>query len=92
MYIEQDGEDSPVVNYNRPYGNSDIEGDIAEILGISDNKRHEDDYPWYKPEDVKYMMKLHSEMGKVIQIILATGLTEPGEYECEEYSIQWKKI
>lgn len=80
------------VGSKRPYGNSDIEGDIAEILGISDNRRHKDDEPYYYPEDIERMKNLHKEMCDAVQIILVTGKAEVGTYCKSAYGTDWHKI
>jgi len=82
---------APGINPKRPYGNSYVIEDIAKILGISDNKRHEDDEPYYLPEDEARMNQLHKETEIVLQIILATGIFETGVYECGKYTRNWVK-
>ena len=78
---------APGVDCKRPYGNSDVDGDMAEILGL----------PW-DPEDdetaveqQRAFTKLHAETQTALQIVLYTGKFEPGLYkqQCEYDSQAW---
>jgi hypothetical protein len=81
---------APEIDPKRPYGNSDVEYDIMEILGdrfegrllegISSNQK------------TRYR-KLHKETQTALQIILSTRTMEAGVYEREnKYSSNWKKV
>ena len=83
---------APSIDCKRPYGNSAVLIDIAEILGMDGNKRHEDDEPHYTEADTQYMNAIHIETETALQIVLATGLFQVGTYEADEYSINWRKI
>lgn len=79
---------APAVNPKRPYGNSDVYGDIGEILGIEPNENGE-----FTDEQYDYMLKLHKELETVLQIIVV-NLHESdyiGVWECDDYSINWHK-
>lgn len=52
---------APAIDPKRPYGNSNVEGDVREILG-----KTEDDMP----DDIA--MQIHRETLEVLQKILAT--------------------
>jgi hypothetical protein len=95
MYVSWDNCEfgAPAIDCKRPYGNSYVEGDIAEILGISDNKRHDDDEPYFTDKDLEYMNKVHKEMQTVIQIALSTGEFSVGNYHMtEDYdNTSWKR-
>lgn len=77
---------APEINPKRPYGNSSVILDIAEILDID------------LPEDVEdcdenillYMNRVHRETEDALQIVLQYGHI-PGIYQCEKYSNKWKK-
>lgn len=59
---------APSINCKRPYGNSDVEDDICEILGF---ERIEADYEEvYSTEDLKYAEMIHLQMETVLQICL----------------------
>ena len=83
---------APEIDPKRPYGNSDVENDIHEILtgetiGCTDSKRDE----LTEKETDKYS-KLHREMGNALQIVLATGSFKPGNYEADEYDSDWRLV
>lgn len=85
---------APGVDPKRPYGNSDVYTDIAELLCIKPAIiiDEEDDEYEFDDDQIALMDKLHQETATVIQIILKTKKFEPGEYECESYSINWEKV
>jgi hypothetical protein len=69
---------APEINPKRPYGNSDVPSDIADILGrdMSDDDAY----------------AIHREMETVLQIALVTGRFEAGEYEVDAYSVAWERV
>lgn len=79
---------APEIDPKRPYGNSDVEHDIAEILG------------WVKVGSdadlsgflFKKAEKLHRETAMALQIILSTGSFKPGVYQCDMYNVDWNEI
>jgi hypothetical protein len=83
---------APSIDCKRPYGNSGVESDIAEILG------------WPKQEcphcgedlgDDKWRERakaLHEETETALQIVLAVGSFEPGTFACDQYMRNWKRI
>jgi len=80
---------APAIDCKRPYGNSFVYGDIAEIIGIEFDEDHE-----FNDEQIERMNKLHKEMQTVLQILVVnarTGITV-GSYECEEYGTNWKRM
>jgi hypothetical protein len=71
---------APMIDPKRPYGNTSVESDIAEILG------------WDK-EDSQRAEKLHRELEIVLQIVLVTQTFEPGLYNIRnEYTTDWIKL
>lgn len=71
---------APMIDPKRPYGNTSVESDIAEILG------------WDK-EDGERAEKIHRELEKVLQIVFVTQKFEPGLYNLKNpYTTDWKKI
>ncbi len=79
---------APEIDPKRPYGNSSVYRDIAELLGISVNT----DTEYFDQEDLDYMDKIHKETATALQIILRTEKFEIGKYEAEKYSIDWRKV
>jgi hypothetical protein len=69
---------APCIDPKRPYGNSDVLDDIAEILGVKKTKEFD---------------RLHKEMQIVLQIIFVTGKIEVGDYvKTDKYDYgSWKK-
>jgi hypothetical protein len=95
MYISWDHCEfgAPAVDCKRPYGNSDVYGDIAEILDLY--IPDDEDGCWSDIADIKYiayMDKIHQEMQTVLQIGVRIGYFKPGFYECEKYSEDWKLV
>lgn len=80
MYVEWDDMETgaPSVDPKRPYGNSDVPGDMHEILTGSEwDWDAQEMMPEYLDE---YYRRLHAEMGIVLQIALTTGKFEAGHY------------
>jgi hypothetical protein len=64
---------APTVDPKRPYGNSDVAGDIRRIV--------EGPTPGEVSEPERdHWMHLHREMATALQIVLCTGAFELGEY------------
>jgi hypothetical protein len=71
---------APMIDPKRPYGNTSVESDIAEILG-------------WDEEDSQRAEKLHRELEIVLQIVLVTQTFEPGLYNIRnEYTTDWIKL
>lgn len=93
MYVDwQDMEfGAPAIDPKRPYGNSDVTGDIAEILGEPvpvDDDAVED---WFDANDER-LTQLHRETQTALQIVLTTGTFETGTYTREPPFIrEWVK-
>ena len=77
------------IDGKRPYGNSDVEGDIADLLGWGAER---DEYG-YLPEEVEARASLlHEQPPMALQIVLSTGSFEPGIYEASPYSNDWRRV
>lgn len=63
---------APGISGKRPYGNSDVPGDMRAIL----------DLPEATDEELRM---LHTEMETALQIVLCTGSFTAGKYVAEEY-------
>lgn len=79
-YVEwQDCETgAPAIDPKRPYGNSDVAGDVNDILGA---KYSEDD-----------ALAVHLGTQTALQIILSTGMFRPGKYRQKDFGEAWKPI
>ena len=75
---------APAIDCKRPYGNTSVENDIAEILGWGE----------LTDELMNRAERLHRELETALQIVLVTQKFEPGLYhQKNEYFIKdWKKI
>jgi len=80
---------APQIDPKRPYGNSSVEQDIAEILGVEPGP---DDWRPFTDDQVARFHRLHGETETVLQIALRTGRFEVGEYEAEPYGSDWRKV
>lgn len=77
---------APEIDPKRPYGNSDVETDMHEILTGKDQP---DGCPDGKREGY---LKFHRELENALQIVLVTGSFKPGNYEADEYSSNWRRV
>jgi len=91
---------APCIDPKRPYGNSDVIDDIAEIIGIKKDKNtiNYDEVESHEYEDIKdyfseaewkdevynNLNKLHKEMQIVLQIIFTLEKIEIGDYLKED--------
>jgi hypothetical protein len=65
---------APSIDPKRPYGNSNVYGDMAEVLGLADGEcQDEAEEDWPPPEAKWRFLRLHVETAIVLQIALATG-------------------
>jgi len=80
-----------VICGKRPFGNSDIVRDIAEILDIEPKGEGEDNEFTEDQED--YIVDLYKGLYKSLQIVLSTGKFKPGKYtKVDDYSQKWKRV
>ena len=71
-----DGEfGAPAIDCKRPYGNSFVEGDVAEILGWTVNEED-----GLNGEQRAAAEKIHRQTQAALQIVLVTGAMIAGEY------------
>jgi hypothetical protein len=82
---------APAIDCKRPYGNSSVWQDVAEILGVAKLETDDDEHVY--PKGTRdHCERLHRETETALQIILATGSFEPGTYRRNEYQRDWKKV
>lgn len=78
---------APSIYCKKPYGNSDVEKDIAILLGFD-----EDNISHLTDEDREMCRKYHRETEIALQICLQLGMFEVGLYTREETSNNWQKL
>lgn len=93
MYVDWDDCEfgAPCIGCKRPYGNSDVLDDIAEIIKLKkkDNWDFEEENWTEEAEDM--MIDLHKQMQVVLQIVLCCLSFKLGWYEkTSEYGTDWK--
>jgi hypothetical protein len=94
MYVTWDDCEfgAPAIDPKRPYGNSDVLGDIAEILGLQLFEDAEGEKHLSKEQD-ELCNKLHEEMETALQIILRCKTFELGTYTHQEYHYtEWYRV
>lgn len=90
---------APAFDCKRPYGNSDVIGDMVKILGID---AEADRVRWQRVTGTEldegdiseplaeHLTRLHAETAIVLQIALSSGEFMAGRYTREKYGA-WKK-
>ncbi len=85
---------APEIDPKRPYGNSDVEEDVAEILGwkLKFDPDYDRSYP--NKDQCQLAAKLHKETETALQIVLKTGCFRSGKYELtEKYdTTSWRPV
>jgi hypothetical protein len=81
---------APAIDCKRPYGNSSVALDVAEILGWMPKGGHglDDDLTDALRERAD---KIHAETETALQIILSTGSFETGTYRRVDYR-RWERV
>ena len=75
------------VDSKRPYGNSDVLGDIAEMVGVA--PRDEDADEW--PDGVEdWLRALHAGACIALEIAAHTGALQPGAYVRDARTYRWR--
>ncbi len=82
MYVDWDDCEygSPTINCKRPYGNSDVEGDIAEIIKFPRKGNWDGEEECWSDEAEEKLYFIHRQMQIVLQIVLVTGEFKEGNY------------
>lgn len=80
---------APCIDPKRPYGNSDVIGDIAKILDEPDTC---DEIGQWSRAVENRLYNIHRETETALQIGLATGSFEPGTYQGHDCSRDWWKV
>ncbi len=85
---------APEVDPKRPYGNSDVYGDLAELLGVEADGVDEYGDAVLSDETKAKLLRIHKEMPKVLGVLArnaAEGIS-PGWYESPKYYNDWKRV
>jgi hypothetical protein len=95
VYVDWDRTEfgAPCVDPKRPYGNSDVLDDMAEILGLDVfTDRHGSRHLTENQE--KFLRELHEQTETALQIVLRMlpGPVEIGRYEADKYEENWKWV
>ena len=85
---------TPCVDSKRPFGDSDVDRSMLEILGVIEPQK------WYELTDDKRTLlrdiceldKLFKELKICLQILTHNLSIQEGEYEANEYSTDWEKV
>jgi len=80
---------APCIDPKRPYGNSSVLEDIAEIIGGLDGKSCPHCGELINELDVERLNNLHKETKMALQIILSTQSFKPGLYIADDYKNNW---
>jgi len=73
----------------RPFGNGDMTGDMAKIMGIEQIETDEGPQ-WPKGTHEKMVKIFEEELPIALEVILESKSFEPGVYEKEEYMGTWE--
>ena len=81
---------APRIDPKRPYGNSDVVADIANILGW-EGVETDDGLAWPKGTAAR-ALTIHATTAIALQIVLQTQALEPGRYVSDDYGCTWRKV
>ena len=89
---EGEGIGAPGIGCKKPYGNSDIVGDVARILDAPDEDWvFEDGHKAYVTDEAEERFtRVHVETMVALQIVLATGQFHPGHYRRHGWGNDWR--
>lgn len=95
MYVDWGDAETgaPAIDPKRPYGNSDVWLDIADILGWkvrSDDADDDDDFSPLTPNQIRQAEKIHRETRDALQIVLRSGKFETGTW-AKDWLGNWHK-
>lgn len=76
---------APAIDPKRPYGNSDVIGDMAELLGVGLDANG-------NVIDADRLRTLHRETQTALQIMVGSASLRTGEYRAAKYSNDWELV
>lgn len=81
---------APSIDIKRPYGNSSVWQDVANIIGIQ--QVEDDDGEHHYPKGTRdKCIALHQSTATALQICLSAQSFDPGDYVRGEYSYKWSR-
>lgn len=81
---------APEIDPKRPYGNSDVEDDIAEIIKLPKKGNWDPEEETWTDEAKEKLSDLHRETQIALQVVLSTLSFEKGLYKKkDEYGCEW---
>jgi hypothetical protein len=88
-----EGYGAPYFGPKKPYGNSDVPGDVARIVGAPDTDWESNEWGdrGLRAEAEDRYLRLHVEAGISLKIALATGEFRPGHYTRGPASNDWTR-
>lgn len=81
---------APCIDPKRPYGNSDVAGDVCELLGWTMEGDDGHDKCWSSTQR-ELARELHDSTRDALQVILNAQSFEPGRYRKGRYGGTWEK-
>ena len=94
MYVDYSQAEfgAPEIDPKRPYGNTSVYEDIAEILCIKAVGGNREEGFEFNQEQINYMQKLHEETQYALQIVLCMKSFKTGKFVSGDYGFTWKRI
>ena len=88
---------APCVNSKRPFGNSNVGGDVHEIVDPRTcdeiwNEYDEEDEDAFYEKQLETYNRYYKTLGKALQVVLSSGSFEPGMYSCNKYSRNYQRV
>ena len=81
---------APSIDPKRPFGNSNVYRDMADILGFE--LADMDEEPEKYDKQINSLQKGYQELQTCLQILCKNLSIEIGEYECDDYKTNWRKV
>lgn len=83
---------APAIDCKRPYGNSDVSRDMAELLHPEFGEMREGAASDWLDDNAARLSRLHAETGVALQIALCVGEFRTGHYRRKPYlSRSWRR-
>jgi hypothetical protein len=82
---------APAIDCKRPYGNSYVIGDIAEILGLQPQTDEYGEVTFSEAQE-EFMNEIHKETQTALQVCLTTLSFVPGLYKSERFGNNWERV
>lgn len=85
---------APEIDPKRPYGNSDVEYDMAVLLGVPVTDDGEIADTIYAPTGepaIEALRRLHAETKTALRVVLSVGAFESGVYRSDWMGHDWER-